>query len=147
MRQRGIGERIRATRRRLGLSQEAFAKRVGIRKGSVARYEAGRVPRTDVLTRIAEVGRVSVELLFRGGGDGKAKREQDSPGEAALNAFVMQLRETLTPRIRQLSPPYRARYQARIKEALARLHRELDEFGRLLEAEHRREVGRDQRRR
>ncbi len=93
------------------------------------------------------MGGVSVEWLLRGGGDEEAKRKQDGPGKAALDAFVMQFRETLAPRIQQFPPPYRARYQARIEEALARLHRELDEFGRLLEAEYHREVSRSQRRR
>lgn len=39
-----LGRRLQEERRRLGLSQEALAQRVGISRASIATYERGRTP-------------------------------------------------------------------------------------------------------
>ena len=59
--------RIAAVRTRLGLSQRAFAARVGVSRNVVTRWEAGKHgPRAARLDRIAKLGGVSVDWLLRG---------------------------------------------------------------------------------
>jgi transcriptional regulator with XRE-family HTH domain len=62
-----VGHRIAAVRRQLGLSQAAFARRLGIGRNTLLNYERDiRLPRSAVLTRIAEAGGVSVDWLLNG---------------------------------------------------------------------------------
>jgi transcriptional regulator with XRE-family HTH domain len=64
---RGLGERIIAVRRKLGLSQREFAERIGVSRNVVIRYESGRSrPRVETLDRIGKVGGVSSEWLLQG---------------------------------------------------------------------------------
>lgn len=52
-----IGDRIRAERKRLGLSQAAFAIQVGIHRRTQVNYESGeRKPDTDYLAALAAAG-------------------------------------------------------------------------------------------
>lgn len=52
-----IGERLRTERRRLGMSQEAFAKAGGLRRTTLYQYEHGdRRPSLDYLLNWARVG-------------------------------------------------------------------------------------------
>jgi transcriptional regulator with XRE-family HTH domain len=63
----GLPNRIAAVRTRLGLTQRAFAARVGVTRNIVIRYEGGTGrPRADTLERIARLGGVSVDWLLRG---------------------------------------------------------------------------------
>jgi transcriptional regulator with XRE-family HTH domain len=63
----GLSERIAAVRTRLGLTQRAFAARVGVSRNIVIRYEGGQGhPRAATLDRIAQLGGVSVDWLLRG---------------------------------------------------------------------------------
>ena len=55
---------MRDLRRRARLTQQEFAERLGLRRISVARYEAGRIPRIKILKEIARVGGVSVVSLI-----------------------------------------------------------------------------------
>src|SRR5215467_14453140 len=68
-----VGHRIRFVRKGLKITQAQFARRLGIIPLSVARYEAGRVPRADVLERIAHFGGVTTSWLLYG------ERNSDSP--------------------------------------------------------------------
>jgi transcriptional regulator with XRE-family HTH domain len=62
-----VGRRIALLRRRLGLSQVAFARQAGISRNSLVVYERGhRVPKTAPLSRIAEAGGSSVDWLLNG---------------------------------------------------------------------------------
>lgn len=42
--ERGVGWRIRHFRERAGLSQDALAKKLGVSRSTVARFEEGKVP-------------------------------------------------------------------------------------------------------
>ncbi|MBO0758943.1 MAG: helix-turn-helix transcriptional regulator [Bradyrhizobiaceae bacterium] len=44
--ERGVGWRIAYFRRRAGLSQDALAKKLGVSRSTVARFEDGKVPMT-----------------------------------------------------------------------------------------------------
>jgi transcriptional regulator with XRE-family HTH domain len=67
-----VGERIRAVRGKR--TQTEFAKALGVKKQNyISRYERGRIPSPDLLVRIAEMGRVSIDWLLTGKrGGGKA---------------------------------------------------------------------------
>ena len=59
-----IGENIRSTRRKRGLSQEQLADSLGVTKATICRYENGaREPRYDQLFAIAEALNVTVSFL------------------------------------------------------------------------------------
>jgi transcriptional regulator with XRE-family HTH domain len=64
----GLPERITLIRVRLGLSQTAFAARIGVTRNTVIAYEHGRHtrPRASTLKRIAAAGGMTVEALREG---------------------------------------------------------------------------------
>lgn len=66
-----VGQRIRAVRGKQ--TQTDFARQVGVRKQNyISRYEHGRIPNPDLLVKIAEIGKVSVDWLLTGRGRGPA---------------------------------------------------------------------------
>src|SRR5262245_29578040 len=143
----GLGQRIRQLRTGLGLTQSQFAQRLGVIQVSVARYEAGRLPRADLLAKIAGLGNVTVEWLLHGPGgsadlltttpdstDASVLRRETGP--VSLNSLQSQF---TTERVALLPEEYRRRYQRRIRELTKRIRRELDEYAKVLEAEYRAE--------
>jgi transcriptional regulator with XRE-family HTH domain len=64
----GLPERITLIRARLGLSQSAFAARIGVTRNTVIAYEHGRCTRfrASILRRIAAAGSMTVEDLRHG---------------------------------------------------------------------------------
>src|SRR5690348_3016762 len=74
-----VGKRIRSIRRRLHLTQAQFAKGLGVIGVSVARYESGRVPRADVLDRIARAGGTTSSWLLHGQESETATSKTDTP--------------------------------------------------------------------
>lgn len=143
----GVGQRIRQVRRRLKLTQTEFGKRLGVIKVSVARYEAGRIPRANVLDRIASLGGVSVEWLLHGGSTATEGTQPSGVGTGKEDRSLVGLsdREKALNQTTHLPSRYQERYAARVKELTARMLRELEEYARLLEAEYR--AGRTKRRR
>jgi len=68
-----VGQRIRAIRGKI--NQTDFAKMIGVRKQNyVSRYEHGRIPNPELLVRIANYGKVSVDWLLTGRGKGPKSR-------------------------------------------------------------------------
>jgi len=66
-RQRALGDRVRAYRNELGLSQEAFAWKAGINRTYIASLEAGqRNPSLDLVCRIAKALGVNAADLTEG---------------------------------------------------------------------------------
>jgi transcriptional regulator with XRE-family HTH domain len=72
---REIGKRIREVRTRLGKSQADFGEVIGgLKKSAVSTYEAGdSMPTVEALSRIAEIGGVSLDWLISG-------KEKEIPG-------------------------------------------------------------------
>jgi len=63
--QKIIGKNIAAYRKKLGLTQQELAVKLGLDKGSVSRMEVGRtVPRTNTLQKIANVLNVEAYRLL-----------------------------------------------------------------------------------
>jgi transcriptional regulator with XRE-family HTH domain len=73
----GSGERVARIRRRLALSQAAFARLVGVGRNTVAKAERGHLPRAATLGRLARAGGVGVDWLMRGSHDPGVSRDQD----------------------------------------------------------------------
>jgi transcriptional regulator with XRE-family HTH domain len=68
-----VGQRIRTIRGKI--NQTDFAKMIGVRKQNyVSRYEHGRIPNPELLVRIANYGKVSVDWLLTGRGKGPKSR-------------------------------------------------------------------------
>lgn len=62
-----VGQRIRMVRGKL--TQTEFAKVLGVYKQNyISRYERGRVPSPDLLIKIADHGRVTLDWLLTGKG-------------------------------------------------------------------------------
>lgn len=63
-------ERIKRVRRELGLTQQQFAERIGIKRNTLANYETGRnAPIDSVLSLICKEFNVSREYLTTGKGE------------------------------------------------------------------------------
>lgn len=68
-----VGQRIRAIRGKT--TQTTFARTIGVRKQNyVSRYEHGRIPNPDLLVRIAQHGKTTVDWLLTGKGKGPKVR-------------------------------------------------------------------------
>ncbi len=61
----GISSRIREARKRLLLTQEDLAERIGVTKGAIANYENGvSTPKIDILYALMKVLGVDANYLF-----------------------------------------------------------------------------------
>jgi len=133
-----VGKRIHRIRRKLGLTQAQFAKRLGVIRGSIARYEAGSIPRLRLLNEIARLGGVTVAWLLQGAEDSNTK-EMSLLGPRQLNlaeplsAFLGFLERRATA-LANLPQQQRKQYENRVEELLSRIRRELDEYQIVLEA-------------
>jgi transcriptional regulator with XRE-family HTH domain len=82
-----VGRRIALLRRRLGLSQNAFARQAGISRNALSEYERGNnLPKTARIARIAEAGGTSVDWLLNGRLP-RAELKADPQVEAAVRAL------------------------------------------------------------
>ena len=64
-----IGERIKELRKALGMTQEKFAERIGLKRNSVALIELGRDTSDQTIFAICREFRVNEEWLRNGAGD------------------------------------------------------------------------------
>src|SRR5262245_62894868 len=88
----GLTRRIVQVRRQLGLTQTAFARRIGVTRGAVGRFEAGALaPRAATLDRIAEAGRVASDWLLRGDRTRVTTASGRDPGWTAAVALLQRL--------------------------------------------------------
>lgn len=77
-------ERIKELRKALGLTQQKFADKIGVRQNTVAQYEMGRnVPIDSVINLICKEWNVSEEWLREGTGEMLVEKTRDE----ALAAF------------------------------------------------------------
>lgn len=62
-----FSERLKESRKRAGITQEALAKKIGVERSSVGKYEStGTIPSPDVLAKISQVLGVSTDYLLTG---------------------------------------------------------------------------------
>ncbi len=132
-----VGQRIREVRRKLGLTQAEFGKRLGVTNISVARYEAGRIPRIEILHQVARFGGVTVGSILQGvpvEESSKAREEDISPTdipEPVRNLLSFLRKEAV--KLDRLPKKRRKRYEERLDELLSRITRELEEYRQLLQ--------------
>jgi len=94
-----VGERIRTIRGEK--TQTEFAKDLGVPKQNyISRYERGRIPSPDLLVKIADMGKVSLDWLLvgkRGRGGSVEGREPGSlrknPATREIDSVFSQLKE------------------------------------------------------
>jgi len=128
-----VGHRIREVRRKLGLTQAEFGKRVGVTNVSVARYEAGRIPHLQILSQIGRAGGVTVGWILQGSSAGESLDENTTPfdmPESVQNLLVFLRKEK--GKLANLPRERRKRYEERLDESLSRVIRELEEYRQLL---------------
>jgi transcriptional regulator with XRE-family HTH domain len=135
-----FGKRVRLLRHRLHLTQQGLGDRLGLTKVSVARYEAGRVPRLDLLQKIAEIAGESVAWLLHGDAANSGTRatqpiRSPATGQRLGRLVTRLISELESDYLSQLPVGLRRRYEQRTKEVLAKTLRELKEYRALLEAE------------
>lgn len=69
-----LGERMKARRKKLGLSQSELAVQVGLSYAQIGRYETKDVqPSAETLKKIAETLEISVEFLMYGSSEEKVQ--------------------------------------------------------------------------
>ncbi|MBQ0125298.1 MAG: helix-turn-helix transcriptional regulator [Clostridiales bacterium] len=84
-----MDSRIKHLRCTLGLTQEQFAARIGIKRGAVANYEIGRnVPTDSVVSLIVREFGVSEEWLRYGDGEMYIRRTADQELELLVNSLM-----------------------------------------------------------
>ena len=132
-----VGKRIRHVRQRLKLTQERFGQKLDVKKLAVARYEAGRVPRFEMLAKIARVGGVTLPWLV--GSEPPLSSTQEPAIPVQFQELATRLLEELRASSSTIwrSKTLRKRYEDRSKELLSRSLRDLIEYRELLETEYR----------
>lgn len=71
-------ERIKELRKALGLTQQEFSDRIGVKRNTIAQYESGRnAPIDAVITLICRTYNVSEDWLRTGEGDMFIQRTRD----------------------------------------------------------------------
>jgi len=84
-----IGNRIRSLREKHGLTRSQLAKALGLTFQAIFNWEeAGRVPRVDTLTRLAEVLGVSTHYLMTGKEDNDAHSPSRAQGLGTMKDLL-----------------------------------------------------------
>ncbi len=83
-------ERIKELRKTIGLTQDEFAKRIGLARSSVAKYEIGeREPNNAIILSICRIFNVNESWLR----DGEGEMFKEDPMEEEAAFYVRQLLE------------------------------------------------------
>jgi transcriptional regulator with XRE-family HTH domain len=130
-----LGGRIRKARLALNLTQDEFARRIGVSKVAVARYEAGRIPRTRILATIARVTGLNLNNLLEP--DVAAHPSARSTRRASSSRTLEKAKALIEPDWRtdpwrQLSEESRTRYVERTKALVRQLSQNLEDYRQVL---------------
>jgi len=130
-----LGGRIRKARLALNLTQDEFARRIGVSKVAVARYEAGRIPRTQILATIARVTGLNLNNLLEP--DGAAHSPVRSTRRASSSRTLERAKALIEPDWRtdpwrQLPDENRKRYVERTKALVRQLSQNLEDYRQVL---------------
>lgn len=94
-----LNERIKKIRTDAGLTQEEFAKRLDVKRNTVATYEMGRSePSAAVLSLICKTFSVNKEWLLTGLGDPYVKRTRNQEIQAYANTLMEDVDESFRKR-------------------------------------------------
>jgi transcriptional regulator with XRE-family HTH domain len=120
-----LGRRLRMSRRRLGLTQDALSGRTGLSKSFLSQLESGRAnPTLDSLHRLAEAVETPLSVLLGGPGQGPAARP---PAAIALRTTFRPARERREwgegeGRTYPLTPPGARRFETVLAEGTPAHH-------------------------
>jgi transcriptional regulator with XRE-family HTH domain len=127
------GNKLQEVRKALGLTQVELAEKLGVTRLSVARYEAGRVPRINILRQMARMAGIGIGALL------SQEVERVSPGPTPIDTVPQTLVKLLhrlrleIQRINRLpSPALRRHYGRRAATILSRAIRDLEDYRSLL---------------
>lgn len=88
-----FGDRLAAAREAAGMTQEQLAKRLGIKLGSLQKFEDDQMePRANRLSMLAGILNVSMVWLITGEGEGVTPPEDD-PIPPDVNAVLVEIRK------------------------------------------------------
>jgi transcriptional regulator with XRE-family HTH domain len=129
----GTGRRLREARQRLGLTQTQLANRLNLTRLSIARYEGGRIPRIEILRKIAEVTGTNVAVLLHEEPLHQPTRPKRAPIESReLERLLRQLQEQIEDIKWPTSPKARLDYERRIKTVLSRAISDIADYRAML---------------
>lgn len=102
-------ERIKELRKRLGLTQQEFADKLGIKRGSIGNYELGRnVPVDSVIALICDRCHVNETWLRTGEGDMFVEVSRDDELQrlidASMNDEAGEIKRRIAAAVIRLSP-------------------------------------------
>jgi transcriptional regulator with XRE-family HTH domain len=130
-----LGGRIRRARLALNLTQEEFARRIGVSKVAVARYEAGRIPRARILATIARVTGLNLDSLLEPDVTAHAlvrSTRRASSSRTVAKAKALMEPDWRTDPWRQLPDQSRKRYVERTKALVRQLSQNLEDYRQVL---------------
>lgn len=89
-----FGDRLAAAREYAGLSQEALAKRLGVKGTTLRKWEADMSePRANRLSMMAGLLNVSIMWLLNGEGEGLDEPDYETDISPDLNKLLVEIRE------------------------------------------------------
>lgn len=102
-------ERIKELRKRLGLTQQEFADKLGIKRGSIGNYELGRnIPVDSVIALICDRCHVNETWLRTGEGDMFVEVSRDDELQrlidASMNDEAGEIKRRIAAAVMRLSP-------------------------------------------
>lgn len=88
-----FGDRVAAAREQAGMTQAALAKRLGVRLGTLRKWEEDRAePRANRLSMLAGILNVSMMWLINGEGDGLEPPDETMMISADMNDILAEVR-------------------------------------------------------
>lgn len=92
-----LNERIKELRKALGLTQQEFSDKIGVKRNTIAQYESGRnAPIDAVISLICREFNVSEEWLRNGTGDMWVKVDEDQELQDILAQITLSGDELIT---------------------------------------------------
>jgi len=120
----------------LNLTQAELGQKLGVKKLAVAKYEAGRVPKLEMLNKLARIGGVHTSWFFQSEQKITPSPAVDVP--ASLKKAVTELLEQLRISKTLESAALQRRFEARCRELLIRCRRDLEAYRQALQLAQRR---------
>ena len=112
-----FGDRLAAARENTGMTQAEFAKRLGVKKSTMAAWEQDlSEPRANRLSMMAGILNVSITWLLMGEGEGLSSPEDVGEISHDINALLVEMRDIKT-KINQ-STDQLGRLEKRLRAAL-----------------------------
>ena len=124
-----IGDQIRCLRKSLGLTQQEFANRIGVKRNTIANYEIGRnIPVDSVLELICREFNVSRQWMETGVGDIFIEPDNFSLDEYLCERGADSLEIEIIRAYFELDPTTRKRVLNQFRENLQHRHQKQQSY-------------------